>query len=156
MSLITLFIWIATAGGGLFLLSVWLIEYDKDQQPTVRSRLSVPLILAHVIPAGGGIIVWGAFLIYGWAWLAWLALGTLALAVPLGLTMAARWLGVYRAKWANTRYVGAQRGSTTEFAAQLTADDGPAERNFPVALVLAHGALAITTVTLVVVAALRS
>ena len=30
MSLIALATWIATAGAGLYLLSIWLIEYDKD------------------------------------------------------------------------------------------------------------------------------
>jgi hypothetical protein len=156
MSLYALFTWIATAGGGLFLLSVWLIEYDQDLQPATRSRLSAPLIVAHALPAGGGIVVWGAYLIFGWVWLAWLAVVVLAAAVSLGLLMASRWLGVYRAKRASMRYARARRGSTAEFAALLVADEGPAERHFPLVLVLGHGAFAVTTVTLVVMVALRS
>jgi hypothetical protein len=149
MSLLTLFIWIGTAGGGLFLLSIWLIEYDENLQPAVRSRLSVPLIAAHVLPAGAGIIVWGAYLVFDDDWLAWLAVGALAMAVTFGLVMATRWIGVYRAKRARMRFVMARRGSPHEFAALLAEDEGPAERHFPLLLVLGHGALAITTVTLV-------
>jgi manganese efflux pump family protein len=156
MSLLALFIWIGTAAGGFFLLSVWLIEYDKDLQPAYRSRLSVPLILAHALPAGGGIVAWGAYLIFGWAWLAWLAVTVLVIAVTVGLLMATRWLSVYRVKRAQMRYARARRGSTAEFAALLAADEGPAERHFPLVLVLGHGALAATTVTLVVIVALKS
>jgi hypothetical protein len=149
MSLLTLFIWIGTAGGGLFLLSIWLIEYDENLQPTARSRLSVPLIAAHVLPAAAGIIIWGAYLVVDEDWLAWLAVAALAMAVTFGLVMATRWIGVYRAKRARMRFVMARHGAPDDFAALLAAEEGPAERHFPLLLVLGHGALAITTVTLV-------
>jgi hypothetical protein len=162
MSLLTLFIWIATAGGGIFLLSIWLIEYDEDLQPAARSSpqgpggwptrraLSGPLLAAHVLPAGGGIVIWGAYLIFGFSWLAWLAVAALAVAVTLGLVMATRWIGVYRTKRAKMALVSARTGLAGDFAAVLAAEEGPAERHFPLLLVIGHGLLAVTTVTLVV------
>jgi hypothetical protein len=155
MSLLTLFIWITTAGGGLFLLSIWLIEYDQDLKPASRSRLSAPVILAHVLPAGGGIVIWGAYLIFDDQWLAWLCVCALAVAVTFGLVMVTRWVAVYRTKRARMRYVRARHGTPGEFAALLAADEGPAERHFPLLLVVGHGILAVTTVTLVVLIALR-
>jgi hypothetical protein len=154
MSLLTLFFWIATAGGGLFLLSIWLIEYDGDLQPVARSRLSGLLIASHVLPAGGGIVVWAAYLIFDLAWLAWLAVVALVLAVSMGLLMATRWIGVYRAKRAKVRLIRSQPGPDHDFATVLAAEEGPAERHFPLLLVLGHGLLAVTTVTLVVIIAL--
>jgi hypothetical protein len=170
MSLLTLFFWMTTAGGGLFLLSIWLIEYDEDTKPAARSRreplhatprrgfrglrpgraLSGPLIAAHVLPAGAGIVVWVAYLIFDFGWLAWLAVASLAVAVSMGLVMATRWIGVYRAKRAKMRSVPAQPGLGGDYAAVLAAEEGPAERHFPLLLVLGHGLLAVTTVTLVV------
>jgi hypothetical protein len=156
MSLLTLFIWMTTAGGGLFLLSIWLIEYDKDLKPATRSRLSGSLIASHVLPAGGGIVIWGAFLIFNATWLAWLAVAALAVAVPIGLVMATRWIGVYRAKRERMRLVQAGPVPADDFAAVLAAEEAPAERHFPLLLVLGHGLLAVTTVTLVVIVTLRA
>lgn len=155
MSLLTLFFWIVTAGGGLFLLSIWLIEYDESSQPGTRSRLSGLLIASHVLPAGGGLIAWGAYLIFGFPWLAWIAFAGLAGAVSMGLIMASRWIRVYRAKRAETRFVHAASVPANDLASQLTGEDGPPELRFPLLLVLGHGLLAATTVTLVVIVALR-
>jgi hypothetical protein len=60
------------------------------------------------------------------------------LVATLGLVVAARWLGVYRAGRAAAR------------TRQLVyADPGPPERHFPAPVVIAHGAVAVTTLTLV-------
>ena len=39
MSLLALLAWITTASGGLYLLAIWLIEYDKDFQSVAATRL---------------------------------------------------------------------------------------------------------------------
>ena len=76
--------------------------------------------------------------------------------------MAIRWVGVYRAGRASKRRqaelaaarltVVADRGqvATLEHAADL----GPPERNFPLPVVVAHGAFAVVTITLVLLTAL--
>ena len=97
MSLIALAFWITTAGGGLYLLSIWLIEYDKDFQSAAQTRLP-PLVLAsHVLLAGGGLLVWAVYLVFDHERLAWTAVTALCLAATLGTIMAIRWVGVYRA-----------------------------------------------------------
>lgn len=106
--------WIITGGGGLYLLSIWLIEYDKD---------------FHSV-------------------------------------MAMRWLGVYRAARAAARARrsvphltlvggkgwGSGDGRVGVLASSL--DLGPPERNFPLPVVIAHGAFAAVTITLVLLTAL--
>ncbi|HEX9352754.1 MAG TPA: hypothetical protein VF933_02895 [Streptosporangiaceae bacterium] len=47
MSLAALFSWMITAGGGLYLLTIWLIEYDHEFQSGAATRLPVPVISAH-------------------------------------------------------------------------------------------------------------
>ena len=42
MGLIALIAWLTTAGAGLYLLAVWLIEYDRDFQRAAATRLPIP------------------------------------------------------------------------------------------------------------------
>jgi hypothetical protein len=162
MSLIALVTWITTAGVGLYLLSIWLIEYDKDFQSVTATRLPPAVLTTHVLLAGGGLLAWIGYLILDQDRLAWTALGAVLLAATLGTTMAIRWVGVYRAVRASRRrnaelaearltLVGAAGGVPTLEHAQ---DLGPPERNFPLPVVIAHGAFAATTITLVLLTAL--
>jgi hypothetical protein len=157
MDILALVTWIATAGGGLYLLSIWLIEYDKDFQSAAATRLPVPVISTHALLAGGGLVIWVLYLIYDQDRMAWIAVAVLGLAATLGLVMAIRWISVYRAKRAALRAMLAAReqtdGATTAAAARLAADLGPPERNFPLPVVIAHGTFAAITVTLVALTA---
>ena len=143
MSLIALIAWIITAGLGLYLLSIWLIEYDKDFHTVATTRLPMPVLTGHVMAGGGGLLVWAGYLIWSSFRLAWIALAALGLAATLGLVMAVRWVGVYRAgrRIARARHLAP--------AAYL----GPPERNFPLPVVIAHGAFAIATLTLALLTA---
>jgi hypothetical protein len=97
MSVLALVVWITTAGGGLYLLSIWLIEYDKDFQAAAATRLPPMVLAGHVLLAVGGLIVWAAYLFFDNDDLTWVALAALAMAATLGLFMASRWIRVYRA-----------------------------------------------------------
>ena len=141
MSLLALIAWIITAAGGLYLLSIWLIEYDKDFHAVAATRLPPAVLASHVVLAGGGLLVWIGYLILGSSRLAWTAVVVSALAATLGLVMAVRWVGVYR----DGRAAGRARHSAPD------GDLGPPERNFPLPVVIAHGAFALTTITLVLV-----
>ena len=55
MSLAALFSWLITAGGGLYLLTIWLIEYDHEFQAGAATRLPVPVISAHALLAITGL-----------------------------------------------------------------------------------------------------
>jgi hypothetical protein len=158
MSVVALVAWIMTAGGGLYLLSIWLIEYDKDFQATAATRLP-PLVLAcHVLLAAGGLLVWAAYLIFDQDDLSWVAVGALALAAALGVTMAIRWFGVYRAARIGRAVRVAQRLQLVApgriAVLEREPDPGPPERNFPLPVVIAHGVFAAATVTLVLLVAL--
>jgi hypothetical protein len=162
MSLFALATWIIAAAGGLYLLSIWLIEYDKEFQAAAATRLPPPVLAGHVLLALGGLAVWITYLIYDADRLVWVALVALVLAATLGLVMAVRWIGVYRAGRAAVRdrkarqashltLVGGQaRVAVLESAGEL----GPPERNFPLPVVIAHGAFAAATITLVLLTAL--
>ena len=90
MSLAALFSWLITASGGLYLLTIWLIEYDHEFQAGAATRLPVPVISAHALLAIAGLGLWGYYLFSGAARLAWAAVAVLAIVAVLGLIMAAR------------------------------------------------------------------
>jgi hypothetical protein len=142
VSLAALFTWIVTAGAGLYLLTIWLIEYDRDFQSAAATRLPVPVISAHALLAVAGLVVWALYLITDTSRLAYAAALTLVAVAALGLTMAVRWIQVYRAHDA-----AAVRGGPGGIAA-------PPERNFPLPVVIGHGLFAGATVVLVVLTAL--
>jgi hypothetical protein len=148
MSLLALFAWITTAGGGLYLLSIWLIEYDKDFHSVAATRLPPALLASHVVLAGGGLVVWADYLVYDQDDLAWIAVAAILVAATLGVTMAIRWISVYRSSRVARRLVLAGQHGRIAVLDRPVAD-GPLERNFPLPVVLAHGAFAAATITLV-------
>jgi hypothetical protein len=144
MGFATVITWFATVLMGLFMLAVWLIENDVTSHGVARSRLPVPIIFTHLGLAATGLSVWVAFLIFNRKSLAWTAVGILIAIAVLGATMFLRWIPVYR---------GPAR------AAGLPQDSGglvavPAEGNFPVVVVTAHGLLAVSTLVLALLTAL--
>jgi len=142
MNIAALFAWLLTVAGGLILLMIWIIEYDSEFQSTAATRLPIPVISAHALLALGGLTVWLTYILIDQDRLAWISVAILAGVAVLGLTMAARWVGVYRAF--------AKPGPS--LASRRTV---PPERNFPVPVVVAHGLLGVTTIVLVVLATLR-
>ena len=139
MGVAALISWLVTAFFGLYLLTVWLIEYDVTGEGAPASRLPAPVILGHVLFALTGVVFWVIHLLSGVGTQGWTAVGILAVIAALGLTMFTRWIPVHRAF--------AAAGSGPGY---LPADFGfPAEREFPVSVVAGHGVLAVATVTLV-------
>jgi hypothetical protein len=142
MGVAALISWFVTAFVGLYLVAVWLIENDVSQG-AVHSRLPGPVILGHVLLALSGLVVWVVHLLFGSASWGWAAVAILAGIATLGLTMFTRWIPVHAA------YMAAEsaQGMSAEF-------DFPAERAFPLTIVIIHGVLAVTTLTLVLLAML--
>jgi hypothetical protein len=93
MTLAALITWFAAVVAGLCLLAIWLIEYDKSD---VDSHLPRTMVSAHGMLAVVGLVVWSAYADGGTSRLAWTAAAILAVVAVLGLTMAGRWIGVYR------------------------------------------------------------
>src|SRR5262249_49387449 len=147
MSLFALATWITAAAFGLYLLSVWLIEYDRDFQSRAATRLPPPVLAAHVLFACGGLAVWIAYVIFDADRLVWGALAALLIAVTLGTVMAVRWVGVRRASRAAVRDGRSREASPLTLVGgpvrvsvlQTPSELGPPERNFPLPVVIAHG-----------------
>lgn len=167
MGIVALVTWMSTAGGGLYLLAVWLIEYDREFQTAARTRLPVPVISSHALLAVTGLVIWSAYLFTDDEPLAWAALAILGVVVTLGLTMAVRWLRVYQESTAGAAAHPATLSRVTAVGllpgpglAQDRRDVAaavivPPERNFPVPVVILHGVLATATVALVALTILR-
>ena len=136
MSAAASFTWIATVVAGLVLLVIWLMEYDREFQTAAATRLPVPVISAHAVLGVGGLMIWVLYLVADEKRLAVATVADLGVVAVLGLVMAVRWIGVYRAYEAP--------GSPS--AAVVTV---PPERHFPRPVVIIHGVLAVITVVLV-------
>jgi hypothetical protein len=159
VSEIALLTWVVTAIGGLFLLAIWLIEYDPDFQRTAATRLPVPVLSGHATLAIAGLVVWVSYLITGNDQLAWATLAILAAVVTLGLTMAIRWVTVYRTTAKPASVHARARATVGGPAVALAADRErgvlvPPERHFPLSVVIGHGILAFTTMVLVLLTTL--
>ena len=133
MAWAALILWIVTALGGFYLLTVWLRNGGMQQGERPGRRIKPPLILGHFALAATGLVLWIIYVASDSDALAWIAFILLLVVALLGFTMLAAWL--------------AQRGGAT--AAETT---DAAERNFPPAVVGLHGALAATTLVLVFLA----
>jgi hypothetical protein len=146
MGVAALISWLVTAFFGVYLLAVWLIEYDVAGEGAPASRLPTPVILGHVLFALTGVVFWVIHLLLHASTQGWAAVGILAVIASLNLTMFTRWIPVHRGFAA----AGSGPGS-------LPADFGfPAEREFPVSVVAGHGVLAVATVTLVLLIMVKS
>ncbi len=145
MAFAALITWFAAVLAGLYMLTVWLIENDVTGRHAAPSQLPVPVIFTHLLLAVTGLAVWVTYLILDRETLAWAAFGLLAAVALLGVTMFARWIPVYRDEPVLAERLPHAPGATLAV---------PAEGNFPVAVVAAHGLLAGTTLVLVFLTAL--
>ncbi len=144
MGIAALVVWVLTAGGGFYLLSKWVA--GGGHRAGASTRFPPAVIFGHFLLAAAGLVLWIIHLITDNEPIGWIALIVLAPVALLGFAMLARWIPVYRSSHA-TAGVGTQRPGNP-------ADAAPAERSFPVPIVIGHGALAVTTVVLVLLAML--
>jgi len=125
--------WIVTALGGFYLLATW-IGKGGTRRGADGTRFPPPLIFGHFLLAAAGLVLWIIYLINDSEALAWISVVVLVLVALMGFGMLARWIPTYRSQ-------------------TPTGPDSPAEAHFPVAVVVLHGLLAVTTLVLVVLAA---
>lgn len=178
MGVIALVAWLTTGGFGLYLLAVWLIEYDREFQTTTKTRLPVPVITSHVVLAVGGLVLWSAYLFLDRRVLAVMAVLLLVVVATLGLMMAVRWFRVYRDEEPAATDAGPAQASriaiggvaiasvpgaagsapvsgiSAEERLRIHRSTAPPERNFPPAVVIAHGVFAVSTLVLVALTAM--
>src|SRR5436190_13432033 len=78
MGVAALISWLVIAFFGLYLLAVWLIEYDVSGEGAPASRLPTPVILGHVVFALTGVVFWVIHLLSHASTQGWAAVGILA------------------------------------------------------------------------------
>ena len=146
MAFAALITWFAAVLLGLYMLAVWLIENDVTDRAAAPSRLPVAVIFSHLFLAAAGLTMWVVYLIVERKVFAWTAIGILGGIAALGATMFLRWIPVYRGP-ARSASLAQPPGGAPAI---------PAEGNFPVVVVTAHGLLAVTTLVLALLAALQT
>ncbi|MFI6503999.1 hypothetical protein [Nonomuraea typhae] len=134
--------WLITALGGFYMLGTWIARGGVRQNKTGDSRLPTTVVFGHFLLAAAGLVVWIVYLFAATAMLAWIAFGLLVPVALLGFALLLRWIPVRRESVAR-HGVGA-----------APVAEPPAERGFPVAIVVGHGLFAVATVVLVLVSAL--
>jgi hypothetical protein len=144
--------WIVTAGGGFWLLAVWLARGGMRQTRAGGRLIRTPVISSHFLLAAAGLVIWIIYLVKDKDALAWVALAILAAVALLGFTMFAIW---YQQRAHGALVGGSSATSAPAGAGPATTTCRPAEQHFPVAIVTLHGLLAVTTVVLVLLTALK-
>jgi hypothetical protein len=145
MAVAALVAWLVTALGGFVMLGKWIAGGGLRQQRDGTTRFPAGLVFGHFGLAAAGLVLWIAYLLLGSAGLAWGAFVVLIPVAGLGFGMLARWRSGRRSAVAVTSGGAAAGGGAL-----------PAEQTLPVAVVVAHGVLAVATVVLVLLAALAA
>jgi hypothetical protein len=176
MRVVTLVSWLLTMGLGSFMLHTWLTRGGLRRTRERPGGLPPALIFGHVAGAGGGLLLWIAFVVTGAHPLAWAAVGALMTTVALGLCTVTLWTPYPARHPGERRTAEAGRGRpgsaadavpdddqfqvTDEMIAQLLTDSLPVRRPPPirpdpaVLVPVAHGFGAIATFVLAVMSVL--
>ncbi|TFV61392.1 hypothetical protein E4P42_00375 [Mycobacterium sp. PS03-16] len=140
MAIASLIAWILTAGGGAFMLAKWV--GGGGHRDTTRTQLPPAVVFGHFALAALGLVLWIVYVFTDNHPIGWVGLALLVPVAALGVVMVLRWLPVHRAQ---AQRVGGQASAL---------HDAP-ERSFPMPVVLGHGALAVVTVVLGLLAILE-
>lgn len=143
MDIAALIAWIVTAAGGIDLIATWLAAGGVRRRHEAVSRLPVPAVFGHASLAVIGLLLWIAYLITDDRVLAWLAFIVLPIIASVGAFMFVLWRRAFRAGRHHEASEDVERASTSP------------ESRLPVPVVFLHGAAAVTTVVLVLLAALQ-
>lgn len=171
MTVAALAAWLLTAGLGLYMFTIWLIEDDGTEDGKSYRRLRAPVVFGHAGLAVTGLGVWFIYLYVDIGRLAWIAILILMLVATLGVVMFTQWIPVHRMArqqpaLADRQETGLARSRVGPGPARdpLQWPGGPLpgtgspppEHNFPLPVVILHGFFAVVTITLVVLATLLS
>lgn len=145
MSIAALITWVITAAFGFFMLVRWATRGGLRRVPGAETHLPPVRVFSHFGLAAAGLIVWIIYLVTNSTLLAWIAFADLVLVAIIGLVMVRQWAKDGRAAMAATT-AGAVRSDAS--GVDL------AEQHIPRPPVVLHGIFAVSTVILVLLAAL--
>jgi hypothetical protein len=169
--------WVVTAGAGAWLLAGWLIHSGLRRRFTRVAGVPRAVVAGHATLALTGLGIWIAFLITGVTALAWTAVGVILAVAGLGMATLAAGLPEGRhetvtgggpagagpngadptgatlagSRPAGSRSAGAGPANAGVLSSRTTAIQVPSGK--PLARIALHGALAASTILLVVLAA---
>ena len=156
MAIAALITWVITAGLGLFMLGTWIAKGGARAQTmagatatagagaapgtdgaagpsdTTGSHFPPPAVFGHFLLAASGLVLWIVYVVNDDSTLAWIAFGILVIVAGIGDFLVLRWIGDRR-----------------------SASRGLAEQKIPSGVVAVHGVFAVTTLVLVLLAALE-
>jgi len=141
MAVTALITWLLTAIGGFVMLGMWIAKGGLRQPRT--SHFPPAVIFGHFALAAAGLVVWIVYLLLATQSLAWISFVLLLPVALLGFVMLFRWIPVHRAR------------AAVATGGPGAADQAPAERSFPLVIVLGHGLFAVITLVLVLLVALK-
>jgi hypothetical protein len=147
-----LIVWVVTALGGFGLLGVWLRNGGLAAGSRPGTRIRAPLIFSHMGLAATGLVLWIIYLAADKDAIAWAAVIVLGPVAILGFSMLAIWIQRRTREPVAVAASGSAAASGTTVAASAT-EGRPPEQHFPVPIVVLHGLLAVTTLTLAILAA---
>jgi hypothetical protein len=181
MDIAALIAWLVTAAAGGYLLGGWLSHGGTLRRRAGGTGSPPAVIIGHFGLALTGLVIWIIYLFVGWAALAWIAVGVLLLVAGLGMAALSIGLpGLPRLPGLPDRPVPAVAGSAATGATSagaataaaaatggaapgsadtsaVTGGSGPVrsgKRRLSPLFVAGHGAFAVTTMLLVLLAAL--
>ena len=164
MAIAALITWVVTAGFGFFMLGTWLAAGGARTADGAASHFRPPIVFAHFLLAAGGLVVWIIYVVDDSSTLAWIAFADLLVVALIGDTLVLRWYKDHRAAAASAAAgagSGSVRGATGTSGTSATgtmtgnATQQLAEQRIPSVAVALHGLFAVTTVVLVLLAALE-
>src|SRR5919202_1689120 len=88
--------WVLTAGGGFFLLGLWLKHGGMQQSEEPGARIRAARVLSHFGLAATGLVLWIIYVASESKALAWIAFAILLVVALLGFSMLAIWIGQRR------------------------------------------------------------
>lgn len=131
MGVAALVMWVLTAAAGFYLLAVRTADGGLRRPPIKVTRFPTALVLGHPMLALLALATWVEFLVTSRTVYAWIAFAVLVVVALLGFVLLTRWLIGRGGKHARD-----------------------SESGVPYAAMLAHGAVALLTFVLVLLAAL--
>jgi hypothetical protein len=149
--------WVITALGGFGLLGIWLQRGGLAAASRPGTRIRPQLIFSHLALAATGLVLWIVYLAAHKNAIAWAAVIVLGPVAILGFSMLAIWIQ-QRTRQSVAAGAAGATASTSGAAAPASAvavsgrADRPPEQHFPVPIVVVHGLLAVTTLTLAILA----
>jgi hypothetical protein len=158
MAVAALITWVITAGLGFFMLSTWVSNGGTRTDGSEASHFRPPVVFGHFLLAAAGVVVWVVDVVNDSQALAWVAFIDLLLVAVIGDTLVYRWFKDRPASRGRRADASTLRRDpdTSAATAKGAVSTRPmlAEQRIPQAVVLAHGAFAVATVILVLLAAL--